>query len=79
MSESLQSQNDGVAIAAPQIGYSLRIFVVSRKIFSEKFSGRGVSLVGGGRGSATPESVDSDPAQKDFFEKDKKGDQDEKR
>ncbi len=32
MSESLNSQHDGVAIAAPQIGYSLRIFVVSGKI-----------------------------------------------
>ncbi len=31
MKESLGSQNDGVAIAAPQIGVSLRIFVVSRK------------------------------------------------
>ncbi|MES3004597.1 MAG: peptide deformylase [Patescibacteria group bacterium] len=32
MRESLDSQDDGVAIAAPQIGYSLRIFVVSRKV-----------------------------------------------
>lgn len=37
MSASLKSQNDGVAIAAPQIGYSLRIFVVSGKIFDEGF------------------------------------------
>ena len=37
MSLSLRSQNDGVAIAAPQIGYRLRIFVVSGKIFHEKF------------------------------------------
>lgn len=37
MSESLNSQNDGVAIAAPQIGYSLRIFVVSGKVFDEDF------------------------------------------
>lgn len=34
MSESLKSQEDGVAIAAPQIGYSLRIFVVSGKVFT---------------------------------------------
>ncbi len=34
MSASLKSQDDGVAIAAPQIGYSLRIFVVSGKIFT---------------------------------------------
>lgn len=37
MSDSLKSQGDGVAIAAPQIGYSLRIFVVSGKIFEEDF------------------------------------------
>jgi len=37
MSMSLRSQNDGVAIAAPQIGYSLRIFVVSGKIFDKDF------------------------------------------
>lgn len=32
MREALDSQDDGVAIAAPQIGYSLRIFIVSGKI-----------------------------------------------
>lgn len=37
MSEALNSQGDGVAIAAPQIGYSLRIFVVSGKVFDEDF------------------------------------------
>ena len=37
MSATLKSQDDGVAIAAPQIGYSLRIFVVSGKIFSSSF------------------------------------------
>jgi len=37
MSLSLKSQHDGVAIAAPQIGYSLRIFVVSGKVFSNGF------------------------------------------
>lgn len=37
MSESLKSQHDGVAIAAPQIGYSLRIFVVSGKIMQAGF------------------------------------------
>jgi len=35
MSEALASQEDGVAIAAPQIGYSYRIFLVSKKIFNE--------------------------------------------
>ena len=33
MKEALDSQDDGVAIAAPQIGYSLRIFLISEKIF----------------------------------------------
>jgi len=33
MSEALHSQDDGVAIAAPQIGVSLRVFVVSAKTF----------------------------------------------
>lgn len=37
MSEALNSQYDGVAIAAPQIGISLRIFVVSGKVFDEDF------------------------------------------
>jgi peptide deformylase len=37
MSLSLAGQDDGVALAAPQIGYSLRIFVVSGKIFSKDF------------------------------------------
>ncbi len=37
MSLSLKSQLDGVAIAAPQIGYSLRIFVVSGRIFEKDF------------------------------------------
>ncbi|MFA6251703.1 MAG: peptide deformylase [Candidatus Paceibacterota bacterium] len=37
MSDALDSQYDGVAIAAPQIGVSLRIFVVSGKIFDENF------------------------------------------
>ena len=36
MSQALKSQSDGVAIAAPQIGYSLRIFVISGRIFSTK-------------------------------------------
>jgi len=33
----LNSQDDGVAIAAPQIGVSSRIFVVSGRIFDEDF------------------------------------------
>lgn len=34
MKEALASQDDGVAIAAPQIGHPLRIFIVSRKVHS---------------------------------------------
>lgn len=37
MSAALKSQDDGVAIAAPQIGYSLSIFVVAGKIFHKDF------------------------------------------
>jgi len=51
MSASLKSQNDGVAIAAPQIGYSLRIFVVAGKIFEKDFA-RG--------GAEKPETVSTD-------------------
>jgi peptide deformylase len=34
MSRALLSQDDGVAIAAPQIGISKRIFLISRKVFA---------------------------------------------
>ena len=37
MSLALKNQEDGVAIAAPQIGYRYRIFVVSGKIFAKYF------------------------------------------
>ncbi len=37
MTNALNSQDDGVAIAAPQIGYSLKIFIVSGKIFRKSF------------------------------------------
>ncbi len=37
MMQALHSQDDGVAIAAPQIGISFRIFVVSGRIFEEDF------------------------------------------
>lgn len=37
MNEALDSQDDGVAIAAPQINISLRIFAVSGKVFDEDF------------------------------------------
>lgn len=35
MKESLAAEYDGVAIAAPQVGVSLRIFVVSGRLFAE--------------------------------------------
>ncbi|MFZ1019445.1 MAG: peptide deformylase [Minisyncoccia bacterium] len=38
MSLALKSQNDGVAIAAPQIGYPLAIFIVAGKIFHKDFT-----------------------------------------
>ncbi len=37
MNSALNSQYDGVAIAAPQIGISLRIFIISSKVFDENF------------------------------------------
>ena len=37
MSSALRSQSDGVAIAAPQIGYKLSVFIVSGKIFHKDF------------------------------------------
>ena len=37
MSTALKSQSDGVALAAPQIGYGLRIFIVSGRIFEKSF------------------------------------------
>ncbi len=49
MSEALASQSDGVAIAAPQIGYSLRIFVVSGKIFEDGFIENREKRISGGK------------------------------
>ncbi|MEZ4211129.1 MAG: peptide deformylase [Candidatus Paceibacterota bacterium] len=37
LSEALRSQDDGVAISAPQIGVNKRIFAVSTKIFDEDY------------------------------------------
>ncbi len=73
MSESLKSQSDGVAIAAPQIGYSLRIFVVSGRVLKAEssrsgsleaeFAERGLSQADGPRRNAPLVSGDSDPEQ----------------
>jgi len=38
MNIALNSENDGVALAAPQINIPLRIFIVSGKIFDENFT-----------------------------------------
>lgn len=35
MSQALAQEEDGVAIAAPQIGISQRIFIISKKVFSD--------------------------------------------
>lgn len=37
MQKALNEQEDGVAIAAPQIGESIRMFIVSGKIFSKNY------------------------------------------
>ena len=61
MSQSLQSQNDGVAIAAPQIGYSLRIFVVSGKIFASNFlQEREDRIINGGIDEKTEKEIEKE-------------------
>ncbi|MBX4209451.1 peptide deformylase [Candidatus Parcubacteria bacterium] len=56
MKDAIASQEDAVAIAAPQIGVSLRIFVVSGKVFD---------LLGKGEGGADIESDPADEKQSD--------------
>jgi peptide deformylase len=56
MSVALKSQNDGVAIAAPQIDYSLSIFVVSGKIFHKDF----------GKGEGALEKIPKEEIPKDL-------------
>jgi len=41
MNWALNSQGDGVAIAAPQIAISLRIFIISGKVFDDEFIKKG--------------------------------------
>jgi len=36
MSKALESQGDGVALAAPQIGLPLRLFIISGKLFTSQ-------------------------------------------
>lgn len=45
MKEALESQDDGVALAAPQIAISKRIFVVSPKILRDESIGKDFPLV----------------------------------
>lgn len=48
MKQALSTQDDGVAIAAPQIGYSLRIFLVSGavlKLADENYKGDGTYMI----------------------------------
>ena len=70
MKGALESQDDGVAIAAPQIGYSLRIFIVAGKVLAAGFPSRGVSQVVEPRSSAGSAEPDSDPAKGDPAVKD---------
>jgi len=61
MSLSLAKEPDGVALAAPQIGYPLRIFVVSGKVFMKE------KIPTEGRGSATVKAVGKKPGDLVFI------------
>jgi len=54
MASALDNQGDGIAIAAPQIGISLRIFIVSGRIFDENFL-KGKGSDGNNSSVKTPE------------------------
>jgi|SRR5581483_6749399 len=58
MKEAIKSQDDAVAIAAPQIGVSLRIFVVSGKVFD---------LLGESEEAAEPEAEPKQEAEDIVF------------
>ncbi len=58
MKKALATQPDGVAIAAPQIGVSLRIFVVAGKVFDEDWQNG--NLVDGAS-AKTPDMVFINP------------------
>ncbi|MEX0935202.1 MAG: peptide deformylase [Candidatus Paceibacterota bacterium] len=45
MNEALDGEEDGVAIAAPQIGESVHIFIVSRKVFEDRGDGKDENMV----------------------------------
>lgn len=72
MKTALDTQYDGVAIAAPQIGVSLRIFVVSGRIFDEDFiSGKGPSQLDSQKKKHAPSMIFINPVLKKIS-KDKK-------
>jgi peptide deformylase len=59
MKESLASQDDGVAIAAPQIAENVRIFVVAGKVFDDRFKrGKGIPK---GEKASSPDLVFINP------------------
>ncbi|OGI82923.1 hypothetical protein A3I95_03095 [Candidatus Nomurabacteria bacterium RIFCSPLOWO2_02_FULL_44_12] len=70
MSVALRSQSDGVAIAAPQLGYSLRIFVVLGKILKAEFTRRGLSEREEREKERLASTPGRDPASKDSAVKD---------
>lgn len=45
MKEAVNSQADAVAIAAPQIGYSLQIFVVAAKVFLKNTEKKDIAFI----------------------------------
>ncbi len=53
MGMALDSQEDGVAIAAPQIGENLRIFVVSKKIFEIMAEEKRKNMLRGKKGKSS--------------------------
>jgi peptide deformylase len=58
MKVSLKSQDDGVAIAAPQIGYSVRIFVVAGKIFDKDYAENRAEKLGSDNQTDTEQILD---------------------
>lgn len=61
MSLALKSQHDGVAIAAPQIGYSVRIFIVSGKVLAESIKEPGDGEVDESKFEHIPDMVFINP------------------
>jgi peptide deformylase len=70
MSRALKSQGDGVAIAAPQIGYPLRIFIISGKIFTKDFAKKREERLGQNSASTEKLPARSVPPEKVEVKKD---------